>query len=196
MSAQNGETSQEERINIEKDMNADRTAQETAARLAREELTAKNPDFLAQMQQPDADSSEYDWLEAEFGPVFSGAKILGNRAPHHRDRRMWLNRNKAERMIAEHERGRLCKGEVAEIAYRVHHRDDRELSDVADPMTTDEKRAIHDAMEIATNMESLAVKGRGLKAASEVTVQSKTEKVEQEEDESIVDRVSSGVFGR
>jgi len=196
MSRQNGEaeTSREERINTQKALSADETAQQTASRLAMEEKMAKNPDFLAQLQQPDADSAEFNWLEAEFGPIFSGAKILGNRSPLHRKRRMWLNRNKAERMIAEHESGRLCKGDVAKIAHRVHKRDDRELSDVADPMTTDEKRAVRDAMEIATNMESLSVGESGLKAASEVTVQSKTEKVEQEEgEESLLDK-AKGVY--
>jgi hypothetical protein len=196
MTRQNGqqEVSREERINTQKDMTADENAQQTASKLAREQVRAKNPDFLAQLQQPDADSAEYDWLEAEFGPIFSGAKILGNRDPHHRHRRMWLNRNKAERMVTEHESGRLCKGEVAEIAHRVHKRDDRELSDIADPMTTDEKRAVRDAMEIATNMESLSVGRAGLKAASEVTVQSKTEKVEAEEgEEGLVDKFK-GVY--
>jgi len=192
---ENGEEmSQEERINLRKDMEADATAQNTAAQLATEQMKAKNPDFLAQLQQADADSDAYDWIEEELGPIFSGAKILGNRSPSHRRRRMWLNRNKAERVITEHKTGRLCKGDVARIAHDLHRRDDVALSDVCDPMPTDERRVVRDSMEIATNMESLSVGGRGLKAASEVTVQSKTEKVEAEEGEkSLVDKVK-GVY--
>lgn len=150
----------------------EQAAQQTALQQASEQTVKANPQFLRQLQSLDVDSEEYPELSEVLGPETSGANILGNRPEKYEKQQFWLNRNKAERMAAEGNPGRLCKGKTREIALGVHKRDNRSKPS---RYTSSEKRVIRSAMERVTNMQSLSVDSRALRALTESIAVTKNE---------------------
>jgi len=167
-----------ERQQAQTEQQARSAAQQAATSASRQKLQEKieNPEFFQQLRDADlgADdaNAEYSWLEDELGPATSGAHIIGNRSPEYENKVEWLNKNRAERVLAETSPGRLCQGETLEIAQRVHDRPDKQ---VAPGRTNDERRAVRAAYRVLTNLRSLAVDNQGLKSVTQATAVSKVE---------------------
>lgn len=159
----------------------------------------ENPEFLKQLQEADVDTDVFDWIEDEYGPVFSGAHIIGNRGEHYEDQQDLLNRSKAERMVAESTPGRLLVENPRMHALAMGIRGTREMPDPTDhekyrePASSVEKRVIRDAMEVATSRETLAIEGRGLDAVATATVENRTVTNEEEKARGLTGKVK-GVF--
>lgn len=149
-----------------------------AASKKMQEVT-ENANFLAELRRAGIDSAKFDWIEGELGAATADAHVLGNRSEDYEQEIKWGNVAKAEQHVAERSPGRLCKDERAlEIARGTHKRADRSADA---PLTVDEKRAVREAYDAATNYQSLAVEGRGGQMVGETTVTAKRQVSEQEE---------------
>lgn len=171
-----------DQLNQRQQFEDERLAAERASRLAQEqarqhiEHKKENPEFAEVIRELGLDSAEFPWLTAQLGPKGADAHFIGQRGPEYEREVKWLTRNEAERVIAEGSPGRLCRGNLRLLAQRKRDRGDKE---VTDEWTQDERRALRDAMEAVANYKSLAVNARGIRALSEVTTVSKTEKAEE-----------------
>lgn len=145
----------------------------------------QNPHFFKQLQELGLDTDEYPWIEARLGPLQAGAHLIGNRSDEYEREAKWLDQNRGERIIAEGEPGRLCRGKLLSIAQRVHGRDDKER---VDPMTADERRVVRDAMEGITNFKTLSIENTGLSSVTDATTVQKSE--ESTEEQSMAERTS------
>lgn len=175
-----------EQLEAQKEQAEHQAATQAATQAAQQKLQKRleNPDFLAQLKDPDVDSQEYDWIENEMGPRLSGAHILGSRSEEFEDDVKWAMEARQERMIAEGSPGRLCNGPLLKIAQGVHRRQDKTVNE---PMLTDERRVLRDAHDVATQMASLSIDSKGIDALTTATTVTKREE-STEEDRSLSER--------
>jgi hypothetical protein len=163
----------EQRANDQKrrqeEVQAQRAAAEYSARQA-EQLVEEmsGPDFIDKFR--DADVPE--WLEEQMGAELSGVYAIANETSEDHRRHRWLNENRAERIIAEQNRGRLCRGPLLEMAQGVHERPD-EHPKIG--ITDAERRQIRETESVKTSMQSLGKDARGLRALTEATAVTRTE---------------------
>lgn len=180
----------QEQVNAHRESKALEQAQATAASSAQQQLqeVLQNPEFLQQLQDPDVDTDVHDWIEDELGPVLSGAHVIANEEEQHRHRARWLNQNRAERMLAEREPGRLLKDHphMLAVAQGVHKRPDKEKRE---PFLSTEKRAVRDGHDVATALMSLGVDATGLESVTTATTEARTVQNTQEEESGIRSKV-------
>ncbi|SNZ06149.1 hypothetical protein SAMN06269185_1066 [Natronoarchaeum philippinense] len=147
----------------QEDAQGQRAMAEQSARQA-EELVEEmsGPDFIDKFRDPDVP----EWLEEELGAELSGVWPLANETAEDHRRHRWLNENKADRVIAEQNAGRLCRGPLLELAQNVNTRPD----ETAKMGQTDwERRQTREAEGVKTAMQSLGKDGRGVSALTEAT---------------------------
>jgi len=165
----------------------------------KEQKYLQNPEFLGQLQDPDADSDVFDWVEDELGPELSGAHILGQRGDHYEEQQELLNRNVVNRLSAERNPGRLLKNNPMMLAQAQgaeateQYPDPTEHPKYREPLTSRKKRVTKSAAEIITNRQTLSIGGRGVDAVSTATVENRTVTDEREEKTKATDRIK-GVF--
>lgn len=178
------------------EMKMEETGHRAATQMAAEEARhrVKNPEFLKQLQDPDADTDLWNWLEDEYGPTMSGSHILGHRSEHYEEQQDLLNRNKAERMVAERSPGRLLRENPRMLALAQgiqgtdNHPDPTTNPAFREPLTSRKKRVIRDAAEVMTTRQTLSIGGRGVDAVSAATVENRTVTNEEQD--------SKGIRGR
>jgi hypothetical protein len=188
-----------ERKQAQDESEALRTAQNAAMRAASSQMEERiqNPDFLGELQEAKVDSEKHDWVEAELGPVLAGSKILGNRdEEQHPHSRKWLNQNKRERMVAEGSPGRLLREHPSMLA--VSQRKDPahvHNNDITEPMDSEDRRVVRDAMEAATDFESMAAGGKGLEAVSTATTEARQVTNQEQESEGGIKSKVTSLYG-
>lgn len=181
-----------------KEQQSSRVGLQMAAESQRERV--ENPDFLGKLQEADVDTDLFDWVEDEYGPLFSGSHILGNRGEHYEVVAEMLDRNKAERMVAERTPGRLLREHPRMLALAQGIQGSEQFPDPTDhpefrtPLTDRKKRVLRDAREVATNRKTMSIDHQGLDAVSNVTVENKTvSSNEEQESGSVVGKIK-GVY--
>lgn len=140
-----------------------------------------NPGFFDETTDLDVDTELFDWISNELGAKGSKAHVLGNRGDHYEEQQELLNRNQAERMIAERDPGFLLKKnpEVLAVFQGVEDMDD---PDAVAPIQKDrERRQYRDTAEVLTTRETLAIDGIFVDALTTATTE--THHREQTEDE-------------
>lgn len=137
----------------------------------------QNPEFLDKLQDEDIDSGVFDWLSDEYGPLFSGAHIIGNRSEDYERQIKWLGLNTAERLVTEGSPGRLCREHPAVLAVM----QGREQPANAMTHTSEDKRVIRDAVDVSVQRKSLSVDATGLETVGTATAESRVVSNEQEE---------------
>jgi hypothetical protein len=151
-----------------------------------------NPSFLRRIQDADLDSDVHNWLEDEFPALFSGAQIVGQRSGHYEQQQEFLNRAKAEKYIAESTPGALLQRHPGVHATMEGVSRDQ----VLDAISSDERRVVRGAMEVATGRQGLAVGARGLRSVTTATSETRTVRHENDdEDDGLVAGASKKVFG-
>lgn len=188
----------EQQLRQQHELNKDGTTHKAATQVAakNEEQYLKNPEFLKQLQDPDVDTDLFDWVQDEFGPVFSGAHILGNRSEHYEHQQELLNRNKVERMVAERSPGRLLRDnpKMNALAQGIQgtpqYPDPTQNPAYRGPLTSRKERVIRDAGEVMTNRETLSIDARGLDAVATATVENRTVSNEEKKTGGIRGKVS------
>ena len=166
------------------------------------EQNKMNPGFYREIADPHADSEMFNWVENEFGVRSAPGFILGNRDEEHVFERQLLNRNHADRMIAEREPGRILKKNPGVLAMfqgldgeGCVSVDDKTNEITIDPTTHPEfvapierqnhRRQIRDFADLQTQRESLAVDGRGLDALTKATTETVHRNEEEQESDSV-----------
>jgi len=201
MAKQTQQPEYEERVEHQRTTQREQNAQQVATqKLLDETSKVENPQFLESISEVAFATNKYDWVTDELAGLFARANFLANRSETYEREAKWLNRNRAERKIIMHNPGRLTKAvtldvpgtpryPVLELAQRVHGRSDK---DRRDEFHTDDRAAIRQGAEVATNHMSNAVEGAGRKAVSEATAVTRSER----ESESSMERAAKGVWGR
>jgi len=173
--------------------------------------TKMNPGFYREIADLNIESEQYDWLENELGAKAAPGHILGKRPEEYVFQQMLLNRNQANRMITEGERGRLLKKnpvvdavfqglggkqcvEWNEQTQRLTLTPTAHTNFAAPIESSAERRQFRDAMDLQTTRESLAVEGEALDALTKATTES-VHRNERDEQETKAGRVAS-VLGR
>jgi len=197
-----------DQINAQKQLNEqthkqklEEQSQRMAASMAAEKQqeTIQNPEFLKQLQDPDANTDLWDWVEDEIGPPLSGAHILGNRDDHYEEQQELLNRNLVERLIAERTPGRLLRENPRMLALAQGIQGTPQYPDPTNnpryraPLTSRKKRVLRQAAEIITQRQSLSIDAEGLNAASTATVENRTVTNEEQEASGATSKLK-GVF--
>jgi hypothetical protein len=187
---------QQELLNQKHDFKMQQTGARAASSVAakEEQKRLKNPEFLSELQEEDVDTEVFDWVSDEYGPVFSGSHIIGNRGEHFEEQQELLNRNKAERHVAERTPGRLLRENPRLLALAQglrgteQHPDPTDRPEYRGPMRSRKKRVVRDAAEVATNRQSLSIDGRGLDAVSNVTVENRSVSQEEQSSDGVASR--------
>jgi hypothetical protein len=180
---------------------AESTQQSAAVQSAiRDESTAKNPEFLEQFAGIELDGRVYNWLEDEIGPEIAQVHALGNRSEDYAFEQRLLNRNTAERIIAEWTPGRQLR-EHPKLNYLAQGC--RGLPEGASPeqdpeyrapLTEQERRILRSTFEAVTAHQSRSQEHMGADAVSKVQTESRTVQDDRSE-ESTASKVRSKVFG-
>jgi len=175
---------------------ATQTDQQVATQAVEERL--QNPEFLEKFTSPDADSQTHDWIEDEMGPVFSRAHALGYRSESYERQADWLGQNHAERVATERKPGNIVKNHPDVLAV-MQGRAGKYAGDVTDrfnipgespkPLRSDQRRALRDAEDVATQRKMLSIKGEGKDALTKATSETKHVRDEREEESTTTSRL-------
>lgn len=153
-----------------------------------EALRQQNEQFLERLRDIDIKGEGGQDILNELGVEFSGVFAIANEDEDDYRRHKWLNLNKAERLRASRNPGRLCRGPIKQVALGIQRRPEATPGMTLSPR---EHRAIKEAMEARTAFNSLGRGSEGLKAVSEVTAVTEHRRQTDAEDNS-----SSGILGR
>jgi len=151
-----------------------------------------NPSFFDRIQDPDVETDIFDWLEREFPALFAGSQIVGQRTEDFERQQEWLNRAKGMRYAVENSPGELLQRHPGVLA-TMEGADSKTA--VTQPITTGEKRALSNAMEVATTRQSLSVGARGLKSVTTATSETRTVRHDEDDDGGMVASATGGLFG-
>lgn len=165
-----------------------RSAMQAASKKQQEVL--QNPNFLNELRDPDVDSDVFGWMEDEFPTWFSGAHIVGNRQKDYETYAELLMANKRERAFAEANPGRLIRNKPYLLAIE-QDVDSPDSPHFREPMRSPERRVVYGASDVATNLMSLSVEGRGIDATSTATTESRVVKNDSEEGNKTVGKLST-----
>jgi hypothetical protein len=173
---------QQQFLEAQADLNRTTDAQAAATRAAMSKQIEQyqNAGFLQAIQKADVDSPVWDWVEADLGPVFSGAHILGERPRSYALEADLLEANAAERVIAEQNPGRFLKQdpELLAVAQDVHGTDDPRFRE---PVRSQERRVIRDAYDVAAQRKTMSIGGAGRDTVGTVQTETRTNKEESQE---------------
>lgn len=150
-----------ERKRAQEEIQAHSAASAESAREAErlvEELQSR--EFLEEFR----DLGLEEWLDDELGPEASPVWAIANESGADYRRHRFLNENRAERVIAEHSPGRLCRGPLLELAQEINDRPDQPPRI---DLTDQERRHIREAEHAKTSMQSLGRDARGLRSITE-----------------------------
>jgi len=151
-----------------------------------------NPGFLSEIQDPKVDTDRFSWIQDELGPVLSGAHLIGQRQEYFEQQQELLNRVKSEQIGVENTPGDLLQRHpnVLAVMQGAEGTDDPEFRGGIDQP---KRRALRDAMDVATTRQALSVGGEGIKAFTTATTETRQVTNEQEEESSILSKAKGVV---
>lgn len=175
----------EEVLRDQEELNAQQASAQAASQAAAREAQRGQGRMLEQLSDPDIFNGPDEALGEQFGIDFARSHALAQKEEEDVWRDRWLNENEADRVIHEHNAGRLCFGPFLELAQGVHDKDvgpQGELTDVG-------RRKTREAMKAKTAYQTMSKDGRTFKGVTEIVT---TNKVERDDDGSS----SSGRLGK
>ena len=204
-------TEQQEHLDAQEEMNMRSTAQQAGLRSAakQKQHTVHNEEFLNELRKADLDSERLQWVQEEYPEWFSGAHAVTNRGDEWDLEADLIMQNKRERAVAQERPGRLLRDRPFMLA--AMRGDDTPPADAYDkegipgtsedwtqfvarsetdpfqPITSEERRAIYGAAEVAADLMTLSRNAAGLDSVS--TVKTETNVRREEEEESTASRV-------
>lgn len=192
MRRNNNEPDAEEQKRRQEEMQAQGAASQHASSLAAQDLDElSTSEFIETLFEDDVDSQFFNELSDQLGPELSRLHALANEGEEEMRRHRWLNENRAEQILHEHNPGRLCSGPFLRLAQGVNQSPDRA---VTDELTSYEERMIREALQVKTAKQSLAQDARGLRSFTEATAVSRVEHPDDSESKS--QGALNKVFGR
>lgn len=200
----------QERLDAQETSTMRSTGQKTGLRMAAEQKqhTVHNEDFLNELRKADIDSEHLSWIKEEYPEWFSGAHAVTNRGDDWDLEADLIMQNKRERAVAQERPGRLLRDRPFMLA--AMRGDDTPPAEAYDrrgipgsqaawrdfvakqddpfkPITSEERRAIYGAAEVAADLMALSRNAAGLDSVS--TVKTETNVRREEEEESTASRV-------
>lgn len=196
MSARNGHPrprDPEEQLADQEEIQAHGAAVGEGIRTAAKEQPQQQRHFLDELSDPEVDSEDHPHLSDTLAPDLSRSHIFANKDEEDIWRHRLLNENQAERMLAEHNFGRLCRGSIRRVALGIQ---DRPNVPTPEPLTQQEKRLTRSALSVKTARQTLAKGRAGLKAVSEITTATRVDRGDDGDDggDGRLRRWSSKVF--
>jgi hypothetical protein len=150
-----------------------------------QEKKIQNEQFLNELRKADIDSEVFDWAEDEFPTWFSGAHAVSNRSETWEEEADLLMMNKRERAFAEQNPGRLLRDRpmLRAIAQGRTQPDPANPSQPqpTDPMTSEERRVVYGAAEVAADLMSLSKNKAGLDATTTATTETRVTREQEEQ---------------
>lgn len=164
--------SPEQRVKDQEEIAAQRAAAQSASEIASKRGPMDRSRLLEQLSDPDVFEGEDAAYEQLFGLDFARPQILGQKEEEDVWRDRWLNENEADRIIHEHNPGRLCKGPFLELAQRVNDRD----AEAQKPLTNQGKRKVRQGLKHKTTYQTMAKNGKTFQGLTEIVTTSKVER--------------------
>ena len=182
-----------ERIEANEEMNAQQAAASTAAQVAaKDNSRERQKQLLEELSDPDIFNGDDAVLENWLGVDFARSQVLAQKEEEDVWRDRWLNENEADRIIHEHNPGRLCFGPFLELAQGVHDRD----AQVQKELTNVGKRKVRTALDAKTAYQTMSKNGRTFKGVTEIVTTSKVERNGNgDEDRGRLGKVRDKLFG-
>lgn len=164
--------SRDDAIRDQEELNAQQATTQAASEVAIRQAQRGQGQLLQEISDPDIFNGEDEALEKWFNIDFSRSHALAQKEEEDVWRDRWLNENEGDRVIHEHNPGRLCFGPFLELAQGVHDRDvtaQRELTDVG-------KRKTREAMKAKTAYQTMSKNGRTFQGITEIVTTNKVER--------------------
>ncbi len=182
----------ENAIKDQEEVNAQQAAAQAGSQVAARQAQRGQGRLLEEISDPDIFEGDDEALKQSFGIDFARSHTLAQKEEEDVWRHRWLNENEADRVIHEHNPGRLCFGPFLELAQGVH---DRDLQP-QDTMTDVGKRKIREAMNAKTAYQTMGKDGRTFKGITEIVTTSKVERdANSEESAGRLGKVRNKLFG-
>ena len=183
----------DEAIRDQEELNAQQASTQAASQVAaRQQAQGQGQAaLLDQISDPDAFNGDDEALEQWFGIDFARSHALAQKDEEDVWRDRWLNENEADRVIHEHNPGRLCFGPFLELAQGVNDRDvsaQEHLTDVG-------KRKTREAMKAKTAYQTMSKDGRTFKGITEIVTTNKVERNDGGDDSGRLGKVRKKLFG-
>ena len=184
--------SREEAIRDQEELNAQQATTQAASQVAARQARGDQGRLLSEISDPDIFNGDDEALEEWFGIDFARSHALAQKEEEDVWRDRWLNENEADRVIHEHNPGRLCFGPFLELAQGVHDRDvsaQQTLTDVG-------KRKTREAMKAKTAYQTMSKDGRTFQGLTEIVTTNKVERNDSGGDDSgRLGKVRNKLFG-
>lgn len=166
--------SRDEALRDQEELNAQQAASQTASQVAARQAQQgpRQSQLLEELSDPDIFNGDDAVLEEWLGIDFARSHVLAQKEEEDVWRDRWLNENEADRIIHEHNPGRLCFGPFLELAQGVHDRDvepQGELTNVG-------KRKVRTALDAKTAYQTMSKNGRTFKGITEIVTTNKVER--------------------
>ena len=181
----------EEALEDREELNAHQAASQAASEVAADRAYADRGRLLEQLSDPGVFRGEDKPLEDEIGIDFARPHILAQKEEEDVWRHRWLNENEGDRIVHEHNPGRLCKGPFLELAQGVND----SPHEARKPLTDAGKRKTREAMDAKTAYQSMGKRGRTFKGLTEIVTTSKVERDENSDDRGRLGKVRDKLFG-
>jgi len=164
--------SRDDAIRDQEELNAHQAATQTASQVAARDTQRGQGQLLEELSDPDIFNGDDEVLEQWLGIDFARSHALAQKEEEDVWRDRWLNENEADRIIHEHNPGRLCFGPFLELAQGVHDRD----VDAQGELTNVGKRKVRTALDAKTAYQTMAKNGRTFKGVTEIVTTNKVER--------------------
>ena len=184
--------SKNEAIQDEEELAAHRATAQVASQAAARQAQRGQGHLLEQISDPDIFNGSDEILEEQLGIDFARSHALAQKDESDVWRDRWLNENEADRIIHEHNPGRLCFGPFLELAQGVNKLD----AQAQTPMTDAAKRKTREGLKAKTAYQTMSKNGRTFAGITEIVTTNKVERNDESEDSGgRLSKVRNKLFG-
>ncbi len=183
----------EQRLRDREELAAQGAGASAAAEVAANQMSPqRKAALLEELTDPDIFNDDFSALKGTFGVDFARSHALAQKEEEDVWRDRWLNENEADRVIHEHNPGRLCFGPFLELAQGVHDID-------ADPqrkMTDSAKRDVRTALDAKTAYQTMGKDGKTFRGVTEIVTTNKVERNDETDDSrGRISKIRNKLFG-
>ena len=165
--------SREQRLRDREELAAQGAGASAAAEVAANQMSPqRKAALLEELTDPDIFNDDFAALKGTFGVDFARSHALAQKEEEDVWRDRWLNENEADRVIHEHNPGRLCFGPFLELAQGVHDIDAEPKRD----MTDSAKRKVRTALDAKTAYQTMGKDGKTFRGVTEIVTTNKVER--------------------
>ena len=172
--------SKNEALTDEEELAAHRESARVASQAAARQQERGQAPLLQEISDPDIFNGSDEILKEEIGIDFARSHALAQKEEEDVWRDRWLNENEADRIVHEHNPGRLCKGPFLELAQGVNNLDAQPQGEMTDAA----KRKTREALKAKTAFQTMSKKGRTFKGITEIVTTNKVERNDSDENSS------------